>query len=537
MYKTKDPYTFSRYANLQVGSTTIGSAELEYQVTLYDDLQVSDFTSVTQSKKRKYLVSCTQGVKIYNPDGTVLSPDQNLSSYNDYPAMLNSTISVQKANGIQFALLDYSPKTVNTQVQESGSTGNSSGQTTESSTSNTIGSSVSQTNSYSASVSTGSNFGSSAEFTHSTTVTNERSATNTAGRTASNNSDISNSASMSIKDWGGYALVDPNAMAPSFTFGQEYPWNAIDCRKTTGEPNPYNNDQVQVVVPSSMLLRLYDGVSLYPPSQLSMFGINFVMMSDWVIVIDDGTSEEVALNHVFNYFTASHMLATANGSDTVNVYLDKQPARLGSDESLSTTINLLLMALDPVNTNTAAAIIGFFPGKFIQAPSPATSGAAPVPFKVASTSNDLAIYDTSAYPSPCDAGAGFKSTELGLTAAFAANCTQLQMTMYFKVVDSTSDYSLYIKHWKTGDVGVKLTFVINGDSTNPIVQYVDAPLAEGGDANLLSAVLRSQNFTSVYFYDFLQLGLNSVQVTIEPIGGQYVSGSNYQVRAVSIEKS
>jgi len=537
MYKVKDPYTYSRYVKLQVGETTIGSAELQYQVTLYDDLQMSGSAAVNQSKNRKYMVSCTQGVKIYNPDGTVLSPDENLTSYNDYPAMLNSTMSIQKATGIQFALLDYSPKTVNTQVQQSGSTGNSSGQTTESSTSNTIGSSVSQTNSYSASVSTGNNFGSTAEFTHATTVTNERSTTNMAGRSATNSSDIQNSASMSIKDWGGYALVDPNAMSPSFTFGQEYPWNAIDCRKTTGEPNPNNNDQVQVVVPSSMLLRLYDGVSLYPPSQLSMFGINFVMMSDWVVVVNDGISEEVALSHVFNYFTASHMLATSGSSETVKVYLDKQPARLGSDESLNTTINLLLMALDPVNTNTAAAIVGFFPGKFIQSPAQATADAAPVPFKVVSTSNDLAIYDTTTYPSPCDAGAGFTSSELGLTAAFAANCTKLQMTMYFKVVDTTADYTLYIKHWKTGSTGVKLTFVINGDTANPIVHYVDAPMAEGGDVNLLSVVLRSQNFTSVYFYDFLQLGLNSVQITIEPIGGSYVSGSNYQVRAVSIENS
>lgn len=537
MYKTKDLYTFTRFVDIEANNILIGSAEFQYRVTYYDDLQVSDFSSVNKNKNRKYLVYCTQSVKIYNPEGLVLSPDYSLTTYKNYPGILNSTISIATAKGIQFALLDYSPKTLNTQVQESGSTGNSSGQTQESSTTNTVGSSVSQTNSYGASVTAGDVFGVSEEFQHSTTTTNEQSTSNQSGSSSNRNSDVSSSASMSIKDWGAYALVDPNKICPSFTFGQEYPWNAIDCRKTTGGKNTDNANQVQVVVPSSMLLRLYDGVSLYPPSQLSMFGINFVMKSNWVVSVDNGKSEEITLEHVLNYSTASHTLVTKDGVEKVEVYIDKQPTRLGSSESLNTTINMALMALDPLNTNGISAIVGFLPGKFITAPQPATATDVPVPFKVVSTSNDLMIYDTSEYTAPCGEGAGFSSSEMGLTATFTDKCKALQMTMYFKVSDTVTDYSLFIKHWKTGDVGVKLTFVINGDEANPFTHYVDAPLAEAGDTNLLSVVLRSQNFTSVYFYDYLQLGLNSITMTIEPISAEYAAGNNYQIRAVSIEKS
>ena len=91
-----------------------------------------------------------------------------------------------------------------------------------------------------------------------------------------------------------------------------------------------------------------------------------------------------------------------------------------------------------------------------------------------------------------------------------------------------------MKHWKTGDTGVMLKFEINDVVASTI--YVDALEAEGADINLSSVILRNQDFSSVYYYDYLQLGLNSVKITITPIGGAYVPDSGYQVRAISIEK-
>lgn len=539
MFTTKDPNTYTRYGTLTNGGVTIGSIILEYQVNYYDDVQVSGFTTVKKSANRKYSVVCTQRINIYNPSGMILSPDTTLDSYSDYPAMVNAQIEMQQAAGITFGLLDYSPKTVNTQVQSSGTVGTTTGEAQASSTSNTIGSSTSQTNTYGTSVTVGDISGVSADYQHSTTVTNEHSSTTGSEISRSKGKDISSSASMTIKDWGAYSLVNPTTLSPSFTFGQEFPWDAIECRKTTGALNPDNSKQVQLVLPNSMLLQLYDNVSLYPPSQLSMFGINFVMKGNWLVVVSDNANGDVDIEHTINYFSASHLLDTSGGSTSVSVYIDKVPSTLDSDLDLTTTINLPLIALDALGIYGPTAITGFLPNKFTVMPATGTAGTAPVPFQIMSTSNDLMVRDTTTYPDTTAAsdGAGFSASETSLTASFSPGCAELEMTIYFKVIDSVNDYTLYMKHWKNNATGVMLTFIINEDESNPIVNYVDNLEAEGGDDNLLAIVLRNQNYSSVYYYDYLQPGLNSVQIKIQPIGGAYVADSGYQVRAISIEKS
>lgn len=540
MFKKSDPYTFTRFSALSRRTESgaeeiIGSIAMEYEVSLYEDVQSNGPESVSKSKNQKFVVNSTQRIKIYNPTGLTSGPDTNLDSYNNYPAMLSTRMSL---DGVQFELIDYSPQTINTQVETSGSSGSSDGQSKSNSSSNTVGSSVSQTNSFSTSVSVGQNFGGgSATYEHSSTVTREKSQTTGTEVSANNSVDSSRSASMSIKDWGAYALVNPASQEPTWTFGQEYPWNTIECRKTTGHINPDNTNQVEVVIPTSMQDRLYDnGGSLYPPSELSTYGINFVMKSSWIVMMpNDSSKDTVTINHIVNYFTASHLL-TQTGSDSgtaygVEVYIDQQPISLNGD--LSTDLNLNFMALSPLS---AAAIVGFIPNRFIIKPEAATDTSAPVPFKIISATNDLLIMDTTSYPDDCEAGAGFEASETSLTAGFAPNCTSLQITLYFKVIDSVSNYNLFMKHWKTGATGVVLTMLINEDEETVITQYVDAQEAEGGENNMLSISLRNQNFTSVDYHDFLQLGLNSIQITIEPIGGTYQEDSDYQVRAVSIEE-
>jgi hypothetical protein len=76
--------------------------------------------------------------------------------------------------------------------------------------------------------------------------------------------------------------------------------------------------------------------------------------------------------------------------------------------------------------------------------------------------------------------------------------------------------------------------LINNIEGNTIIKYVDALEAEGGENNLLSISLRDQNFGSIDFYDYLQLGLNSVQVTIEAITPN--ADCCYEIRAISIEQ-
>ena len=536
MFKKTDPYSFTKISNLKIGETIIGSVYFYYQISLYEDVQSNGPNSVNQPKNQRFLVNCTQRINIYNPDGMVLSPSKDLNSYNDYPAMLNTIMSISGGSG--FVLQDYSPKTVNTQVQTSGSLGSSDGQTKSNSSSNTVGSSISETNTFGTSVTVGDSFsGASANYEHSSTITHEKSSTKSNEIANSRQIESSSSASMSIKDWGAYSLVNPGNRTPSWTFGQEYPWNAIQCRKTTGEENSSNKNQVRIVVPTSMLERLYDGNSLYPPSELSTYGINFVTKASWLVEISDEISDEVVISHNFYYFTGSHILPS--GAKEPNVYIDNTPIIPGgdSDDSFDTTLNLNYMALNPLGTLNPAAVVGFIPNKFIIKPKQSTNSEAPVKFKVISSTNDLMINDTTTYPIDCGEGVGFKASETSLIAGFNSNCTTLQMTLNFKVIDSISNYMFYMKHWKTGENGVLLTLVINNDPDLTLTQYIDDLEAEGGENNMTTIALRNQNFTSVDYHDYLQLGLNSIQITIEPIGGEYVADCGYQLRALSIESS
>ena len=166
------------------------------------------------------------------------------------------------------------------------------------------------------------------------------------------------------------------------------------------------------------------------------------------------------------------------------------------------------------------------------APEPAVTGKQPVKFRAFSTANTLRATDETAYPPSCTPGAGFSVSETALSASMTGNCTSLTLSLLFKVVDVSSNYTLYLKHWKVGSAGVMLTFKINDGIT--IVKYVDSEEAEGGENNMMAIVLRNLDFTSVDCHDYLTLGLNSIDITIAPIGG---TTSVYQVRAVSIEAS
>lgn len=555
MFKKTDPNTFTRYSNLYMkdangSDVRIGYLTLEYQVTLYEDVQTYGPGSVMKAKNQKFILGCTQRINIFNPAGVNVSPQDNLNSYLDYPSLINTSIHMGDEG--KFILIDYTPQTVNTQIQSSLSDGVSSGTSTSNSISNTVGSSTSETNSFGVSISasTGVMAGttSTASYEHSSTVTHDNSKTSGSDIAKSRNNESSNAASMSMKDWGAYCLVNPNNQSPMWTFGQEYPWDAIECRKYTDEVNPENENQVHLVVPSSQLNRLYNGFCLYPPSELSVFGVNFVMKASWLVMLEDGMSDQVNLYHIINYFQASHMLNNESADTPVNVYMDREAIILSGDnaDAMNTTINLNFMALAPLSVNTQAAIVGFIPSKFIVKPVPATIDPTsnelipPVRFKIISTTNDLLIADSTDYQPDCSAGAGFRASDTSLSATFSETCPELKMTLYFKVIDSVSTYNLYLKHWKTQQTGVQVKMTINKNPLYPddatvITQYVDAMEAEGGEGNLLTIALRNQNFASVDYHDYLQLGLNSIEISITPLS----SGTpcEYEVRAISIESN
>lgn len=357
--------------------------------------------------------------------------------------------------------------------------------------------------------------------------------------------EASNSASMSIKDWGSYAVIDPSADCPTWVFGQEYPWNAIECRYAmSGKNNPSNDNQVEMYISSTMQSQLYDGSFLYPPSELSYFGLNFVMKSQWRVYIDYTASTEIIVNSPVDYYSASHALEDAgqpdaNGDEIYvpKVYMDSTSRALqaldasGAYVTPSVTIDLNVMGLDPIGKNSDTAIVGFLPNKFIPPvtpPSPASSVKLPADFKIISSTNDLMVLDTGDE-------SGFSVSQTSITADWDAGSQEpYEITLYFKVLDWVDEYTLYIKQWKTSSTGVMLSFVFNGDASNVVTKYVDAYEGEGGEGNLLKLALRDLDFSSIEYHDYLQLGLNSVAIAMTPMS---LDGCGYQIRALSVQKS
>ena len=548
MFKKNDPYKYSKFIPLQLGTDPIGTLRAEYEVTNYENVQLCDAASIgIQGTTRQYLVQGTQTINLYNLDGIDLSPSTDIS-YLNYPLLLNTSLEPESAAGITFQLLEYSPQTVNTKVQQSGSTGQSNGQTSGVNSTSTVGSSTAQTNSYGASVTLGESPSASANYEHSTSDTSEQSKTSGTESSGTHGRDSSASATMSVKDWGAYALVNPALKSVIWTFGQEFPWDAVECRLTNNVSSPVKGSaQVEIVIPTGMSANLYDGVSLYPPSHLSTFGINFVTKAMWLVSVDSSNagpsevppSDSLNISHFITYYSGSHMLVTDSVTKVtaVHVYMDKQPAVLQaiSGSSLKTSLDLGLMALDAVGKGSNSAIVGFIPRKFSLLPAPFSKAAQATPFEIFSSSNNLLIKDTTSIPTPPPSSGGFTPGETSLTATLDSGLSTLSMTLYFKVLDADTNYALYLKHWVAGVNGIKLTVVVNGDTEHAIKKYVSSLEAEGGEKNLSRINLRDLDYSSVDYADYLQLGLNSIEIQIQPIATDDAN-SVYQLRAVSIER-
>ena len=547
MFKPADPYTFRRVCDLTAGGTLIGSVTFEYMVTSYDDLMVRDAASIDKAKTRQYLVSCTQRINIFNATGLVVSPipleSTDTPCYKNYPVMISTFLTPTVAEG-HVQLVEYSPHTVNTVVQSSGTSGISASDSQSSSVNKTVGSTTSQTNSYGAQVNISETPGVSLNYEHASTTTHDRQKTTSNDSSASSSSDSSSSASMSVKDWGSYALVNQKTCSPTWLFGQEYPWSAIDCRMTDSTTFPENPNQVRIVIPETMAGRLWDNVSLYPPSELAMFGINFLMKAQWLASVPYGKSSRITVASSIHYYTASHSLVQVPAQGTSPnqipahaesaVYIDKGATLLESTDNLATKLDMALMALHPLGFQAQPSVIGFIPAKYTLAPAVGTQSAQPVAFQAFAASNTLLAGDTTSYPKPA-VGAGFNALDTVLNANFTAQCQALEITAYFKVADVVGEYVLRMKHWYVGTVGAMLTFTFNNDNSTKIIKFVDDLEGEGGENNLLVLALRSQDFGSTDYHDYLQLGLNSVAIKIEPIGGAY-AGCGYQLRAMSIER-
>ncbi|MBP2847806.1 hypothetical protein [Dickeya oryzae] len=498
MLKQDDFYSVIKVVDLKSeaseGKTSnFGKAIIRYEVHKYQD--VSNLHS-----KNAYLVSMSQ--RIIVPNQNSYTPGaQHISSYENYPALLKSKVDVSCPTGMNVLIKSLFPRTLNSTVSMTKSSGDNNSKTV--SNESTRGSSVSNINTYGVSASAGfmgdMPMGSvSGEYSHSTEKTRSRSSS--IGQSSGSGHNSGRDESMSVKDWSSYSQLDSSAVSPSWVWGQGYPWDVILYNQQASDGSIQLPTFVQNLLVS-------DGYYVLPPSELSLFGIDFTMNASWVFeAVEDTTFDDsLTFTHDSTYFTASHELTAA----------DKLRATLQTENQASNASNtveissLSAFALNPLGLEVSGGSIGFTAHTFLVPPTTATE-----PFKIVSTQNNIQV-----------TGTGFTA---GLTTDFSVTPT---LDVIFKVSDTTVDYAFHLMHWIGNQSGgCALTWTINDKYSGVIL--VSAPEGQGGEGNISTIELRNSDYSSISFHDYLVVGTNTLHIEIAPVGS--ASDYNYTVFAMAI---
>jgi hypothetical protein len=304
---------------------------------------------------------------------------------------------------------------------------------------------------------------------------------------------------MSIKDWGSYAIIDNQNQTPTWIWGQEYPWNIIQF-------NYADSASGNVVLPVWVQQRLCDGTQIYPPTQLSLFGIDFTSKASWRVQMSNiVTSSNIIFTHTINYCTASHMISGTAPNCVVNATINKLYTPVVFQ---SIPLDLAQLALDSISNSAAT---GFTESQFTVPPTTNTY------FEIVSRSNNLLVRGTGFTPS--------------MLVDFTAS--KVSLDVYFKITDNDV-YTLFLKCWKTQEANCILTFTINGDNNNAIIKNVNDAEFNGGEENMVSINLRNNDYTSAEYYDYLQFGLNHINISITSDPNNTTDSKGFQLRTLAI---
>lgn len=507
MINTKDLYC---YATAQpIGST--GQSLIQYEIHRYRDTR-------SLENRLAYLVICTHRVLI--PNGTPYQVGANsaaFAGYSNYPAAVTNSFTVTASPAsteCSISLRELFPRTLNASISTSLDT--QSGSSSSSSTQQASGSSTSQSNTFGVSLSAGffgelpvGNIGIDYQHSWGSGTFNSTSS----GTGAGQQSGSSSGETMSVKDWSSYGQSDATGRIPSWIWGQSYPWDVILYNQS--------QDGTNIVLPPFVQSRMMTTVTggtpesptyitfAMPPSQLSLFGLDFTMKASWLIDFPNGVTapETIQIAHGLNYFTANHSVTGSGPTASLSAQINSGvPAPFTSPP-----LDLSTYALDPILDIKSGAAINFMSPNLFTYPPTASGGA----FKILSAANNLQV-----------TGSGFAPN---MTSDFALGPTAL--SVQFKILDAVNEYSLLFHHW-IGTTGspVSLSIAVNGNP--PVAIFVDAQEGQGNQGNVSTINLRDLNFSSVNFHDYLQLGLNTIAITVTPVNPD---GSNlYTLSALAI---
>ncbi len=246
-------------------------------------------------------------------DGVQWNVSQNYQTdgFSDYPIMVNvqSKINSVSQPGTKIVLKRIFPKTINAIVEQSTniSTGNSSSQTNQTSS----GSQLSNVNTFGVDMSVGwfvegptASLGINYSHSWEHGTSNSKSFSDT----REHNHQSASGTEMSVKDWSAYSSVHSydnsggEGQGPyvEWNWGQTYPWSIFDFNEKFSGTN--------ILMPKSVIANLiYFGDTsnsngkniLMPPSDLSLFGLDFTMASEWLITFPQPltSSESVSFQH------------------------------------------------------------------------------------------------------------------------------------------------------------------------------------------------------------------------------------------------
>lgn len=490
MIVPKDVYTYVYEG--QLGS--FGSQTIQYTIRQYRDLR-------NLGNTLGYLIICKQRVIIPNATAYAVGPNSN-TGYLNYPAAMTNNIVLTPNNNANVQLKSLFPVTLNASVNTTQSS--QDGSTTSTSNQFSAGSNQSQTNSFGVSLSLGF-FGDlpmggiAADYQHGWQSGSFSS--NTTGSEASQQASSASGESMSVKDWSSYGFSNAANQSPSWVWGQTYPWDVIQYNQSS------NGSTIDLPSFVQSLL-LYNGQLLLPPSQLSLFGLDFTMKAGWLVEFPKGitTSETVSLAHNTALYTASHTLLSG-ATPAVSATLQSSTQAARATYSTPTPLDLSTYALDPIwNPGTGnGAAIGFTVDPFTYAPTSSSNT-----FKTVSPANNLQVM-----------GTGFNALTITnppvsppfLSCTPPTDGTGPSFTVQFKIVDSDKQYYLHLMHWiGSGSSSCMLAVTVNNTQLNPF--YVDSLQGQGGQNNMTSIELRNLDYQSPNYHDYLVLGLNTITVSI-----------------------
>jgi hypothetical protein len=490
-------------------TTKIGVVYAEYEVREYVDLR-------NLSTHRSYIVTCKQRLVVPNIGGIDTLSDEDLTGYSYYPAMLVSSVKLSvSTSGCKIMLVDYSPKTINTSVTTNQATADATGTSSSIMAQQTTGKSTSDTSSYEVSSSLGF-FGAApvgsagGSYGKGKTTTAFSSTTNGTSSATDTQTTLSGSDSMSIKDWASYASLDTTDKGvpyPTWVWAQEYPWDVTQLHNSNGSEN--TDGESYIALPDFVQARLVNPSmgQIYPPSQLSLFGVNFLGTAKWLVQVPEGTNidETVSFEHCVTPTQASHSVGDPTESDGATIYPALATLRTltpfsSFDYEDPQNIDMVKLALDPVASEGAdnGAVVGFVASQFLSLPVTTKT------FRILSLANNVLVE-----------GSGF-SLPTSNDSVFSADLSNGSATLnvYFKIVSPLTSLTLYIKNWVSSSSSMCcMTVSVNGFI---MYRHVDAGENASGSDNVTTVILRNQDFTSADFYDYLKQGFNTVTITIAP---------------------